>query len=225
MSIYIKRFFFINHLTNFCLNKNINFKNEIVLAKNKIELQNFLNTISQPLKLDKLCFTKDLSLMSNSNLYEISMHRIYDEYIKSCSILSTHVFRIENEDGEGFYSDKYKFFKGYSNLELHPSPNDDTNFKNILNSDNPYKNEWLFAFENLDDVNSWINGPQHPKINKELDFYHFKIVKINIPISYVIKGIKQCIFNKNHALSKNYLSLDLISPDLYHQIKQNKLKK
>jgi len=169
----------------------------------KIELKNKYS-ILEKVNLNKRhdCYYEEENPDSEFCSFEcdINLHELYDVIKESENYPSRkmEIFRVESKDGNGLYSTGFASKK--VNETHHPCPLDDKNFEGIFDkhtNDYKYQKEWYFAFEKLEDIQSWLINDYNKNELKEKGAI---IKKFIIDENYIIKGNKQIIFKKDKVL-------------------------
>lgn len=91
---------------------------------------------------------------------------------------------------------------------------------NDYNSTEKYKGDWNFAFDNLEDLKSWI-GNKETYLNILNDKRGFNIKEIIVPDYMVINGDKQVIFKNDRIRTTNKIEFKTLEKYFLN----NKLKK
>lgn len=153
--------------------------------------------------------------------YSIKMHELYDEYIVNSpfNLSVKKVYRFENKNGYGLYSDENLNVCNDTYNECHPYPQDDNNFYNFFRKsreeyDVPqYSKKWFFGFASIEDARLWLNGSLTQDITGE--YYsvkeHFQLKEIYVPEPFVIEGNHQVIFRNEYVINKKVLNFELVN--------------
>ena len=204
-------------LKNFSIEKEFNLQIKFCIKEN-ITYIPLVKTEGMPRKFP--LSEKVISLKEN---YLINANHIYDEFILNVeSIPTTKIYRIETIfKNQGFY--EIGVFDGYVDEQLHPFPKNEPKFHNMFIDDCPYpeySDKWFFGFSSLNEATEWINGSlTQDKLGVFANLSSQAVLKeVVLPESFVIKGKKQLIFQKEHVVYEKVLDFNLLSTNYINDI-------
>lgn len=168
---------------------------------------------------------KSKELNIDNNILKINLNEIYDYISKEHNItgLNRKLYRIESNDNLGIYNagGAYLFKnKGLGDPYHDEKLNTIFDSMNDYNSTEKYKGDWNFAFDNLEDLKSWI-GNKETYLNILNDKRGFNIKEIIVPDYMVINGDKQVIFKNDRIRTTNKIEFKTLEKYFLN----NKLKK
>lgn len=146
---------------------------------------------------------------------KVNIDQLYDLYIihSNFNLHTKQIYRIESRENDGLYSGV--FAKLDVDEHLHPAPFKDPAFKRIFSEpgrvqDEPYQDNWYFAFSNLQDLKSWTINDDNIK---QLHDHGYIIKKITLPENFMIEGNKQTIFQKKYVVYEETLNFTTLLPN------------